>query len=94
MLPSALVFSKEPFTSLGVKSIRSKPRSSAAKPRVTGVAASDKLLMGAINSSIAVTKATKPPTVVVFSALCIKAIEMTADSAMAASTWVMALIPA
>ena len=59
-----------------------------------GVAASDRLLMGAIRSSMAVTNATNPPTVVVFSALCISAIEITAESAMAASTWVMALMPA
>ena len=59
-----------------------------------GVAPSDRLLMGAINSSMAVTNATKPPTVVVLAEPCQSAIEITADKAMAARIWVMALMPA
>jgi hypothetical protein len=94
MPPATLALVKLPLLSSSIRSTRSSPRSSAASPRVMGVAPSDRLLMGAISSSMAVTKATKPPTVVVFSEPWSRAMEITADSAMAASTWVMALMPA
>ena len=69
-------------------SISSSPRSSAAKPRVMGLANSERCLSGATSISMAVTKATKLPTVVLWSALCSRATLITHDSATAAKTWV------
>ena len=62
--PFALANWKLPPVSKGVFSISSKPRSSAASPRVRGPVISDRCLIGAININIAVTNAAKPPTVI------------------------------
>ena len=65
------------------------PRSSAAKPRVSGPVLSDRCLIGATSISIAVMKAAKPPTVGASPAptvfpLCHSATTITPESATAA----------
>ena len=82
--PSARVLLKVPECSLSDRSSRSNPRSKDAKPRVIGLAISDKCLMGATNKSMAVTKAVNSPTLVPPSALCTRATEIIADKAIAA----------
>ncbi len=78
----------------GVWSIKSRPRSSAARPRVMGPAISARCRIGAINISMAVTKATKLPTVTPLLLLCHSATAITADSAAAASNWVNGVMAA
>ena len=60
--PAARCFVNTPPGSSGVASTRSSPFSMAARPRVMGLAISERCLMGATSISMAVTNATKLPT--------------------------------
>ena len=68
-------------------------RCTAARPREIGLATSDSRLIGAISISMAVMKAANVPTVMP-SRLCHSAMQITADSAAAASMWVSGVIEA
>ena len=57
-----------------------------------GDAASDRCLIGATSISIAVMNDAKVPTVIPLVALCHKAMQITADKAVAASIWVSGVI--
>ena len=57
-----------------------------------GAITSDKCLTGATSISIAVMKATKPPTVAPLLLLCHSATTITADSAIAVKNWVTGVI--
>ena len=83
-----------PPCSAGLCSIRSMPRSTAARPRVMGAITSDRCLIGATSISMAVMKATKLPTVAPPDWLCHSASTITADSAQAASICVTGVIVA
>ena len=85
-----------PWLSSGASCIKARPRSRAAKPRVMGLATSASRLMGAISISMAVMKATNPPTVAPepASRLCTKAITKTKDRATAAMIWVSGVMAA
>ena len=75
-----------------------RPRSKAATPRVTGLATSARRRIGAISISMAVMNDTNPPTVTSFTStaprLCHSAMQITTDSAAAASNWVSGVIAA
>ena len=64
----------------------------AASPRVMGAITSDRCLMGDTSISMAVMKATKPPTVAPPVLLCHSAAVITQDRAMAAMIWVMGVM--
>jgi hypothetical protein len=92
MWPWQRPLSTLPPTSAGVVLISAMPRSSAASPRVIGPATSDRCLIGVTSISIAVTKATKPPTEPPVWPLCHIAATITADSAIAARICVTGVI--
>ena len=93
-MPAARSARCVPPASSGTSSISETPRSSPASPRVIGVITSDRCLIGATSIIIAVTKETKPPTVVLPSRLCHSAKAITLDSTTAASSWVSGVIVA
>ena len=68
-------------------------RCTAASPREIGLATSDRRLIGAISISIAVMNDAKVPTVMP-ARLCHSAMQITTDSAAAASIWVSGVIDA
>ena len=94
--PFARVHWCVPCVSSGASCKSDRPRSSAASPRVMGLATSARRLMGATSISMAVMKATKPPTVAPESAprLCMRAIIKTRDKAMAAMICVKGVMAA
>ena len=87
-----------PSDSAPVSPSSDKPRSSAATPRVMGLATSASRRMGAISINIAVMNETNPPTVTSLESttprLCHRAMQITTDKAAAANNWVSGVMAA